>query len=171
MLKPIFLKLAISFALLVAGPSLAAELGKVTGGGKIIDVQGTKEVTVTFKADSCKNEAINQAVGGINVVDKASNLHFKGNVVAHAKCNESSLPAIERITECSLICEPRVGQGAQMILAKSADDGYVLLCVNDFGEGSNGSPDQAYLYFSKGQYKGYTQTGQLNGNVQVQGCK
>lgn len=159
--------------LLVLSPLLIATTcpSKVTGGGSIDGNAG--RATIAFNGDSCGATP----KGELQYVDHDSGVKFHGTVTDVNQCG------VQADGSSNCVCHdlnPAFGLGASDIEIdgfyrstnpSTEGGGSFVACVSDNGEGSKKSAaDAALIYVVDGPYAGYTNSGTVQGNVQMHKC-
>lgn len=153
-----------------------AEPAKVTGGGWIPSAE-TGKANFGFKGDSCSGPV----TGQFNYHDKnaqAGGVKVQGEVVTAVKClADSDLGSLPAPEFCSTVCALGVGLPALGVEVNyrstnpnARGSGTAFACVADNGEGANATSDLAAIAIVSGPFTGYTNAGEVQGNIQEHKC-
>ncbi len=179
--KRFFLGLGLAALTLGAGPCP----GRVTGGGILGGLNGRDTIAVT--GDSCGATT----KGEFEYVAHVSEVKMHGDVVGVTQCvatgvdqNGNLITTCPQCQALSTLLNPSgqtFGLGAADfevdVSYRSTNpafpgNGQALACVSDNGQGSKSTgPDVAFVQVVSGPFAGYTNFGDVQGNIQHHKCK
>ena len=180
--------IALIALLFLAGMSGCAGPVKVTGGGTMpsaIDGESGLNANFGFNGMGCPGIGYNWNITGhFNYLDKYAEISYdecsggvklNGEVIDAAAC-DGSLYVPSFCYDCTGFVGDEPYYAVIFSYASTnpkcghRETGEGFACVKDNGEGANAEPDEACIEITEGPYAGYTNCGEVQGNIKARPC-
>lgn len=149
--------------------------GKVTGGGQVVDKEGTQIANFGFNADSCVTGP-ESPEGHFNWVDTKSGVKMNGPLTRMENCLASKSKICSNCRDYFGTNTYTMEVAYRSTNPKYPGEGIAYACVKDNGEGKEVDPgDLVWVLVDDdpsvgGPYSGYSVIGLVQGNIQKHTC-